>query len=1202
MSQLSKNLGDSSPPAEAPQPPVYSRPTVLMRAPPASSRAPPVPWDPPPMDLQAASLAAWQATQPAWEAPPGQLPAPVAPLAQPPALGGLVQAPPLGGPMGKPPNPGVLMVQPPPPPGAPVPQPPTPGVLMVPPSASGAPIAHPPPPGTPLSHPPPPGTPLAHPPPPGTPMAHPPPPGTPIVPPPPPGTPIVPPPPPGTPIGHPSTPGTPMAHPPPPGTPMAQPPAPGVLMAQSMTPGVLMVQPPAPGAPMTQPLPPAALMTQPAPSPALMAKPPAPGVLMMQPSGSRVTVTQPPVSAALMPQPVTPPTQPVPSWVPQNQPLILQIQSQVIRPPPQIPQGPQHPQLQLPTVPGWQAASTGWQAPLQSWQATPLTWQTTQVTWQAPSIAWQAPPPMRQGPPPIRPGPPPIRPGPPPVPRQIPPMMHQAPPMMRQIPPAIRQAPPLIRQAPPPIRSAQQVLTTQPQLWHGLPPPPPLRQAPHARLMASQVQGAPQVPMAPIVTQVPAMPPIGPQVPQPVLPTPLSVPLPAPQAHHQAVYCPSIIWQAPKGHPPMPHELPTSMEFQEVQQAQALAWQAPKVPTHVQQALSAQEVQGQPTRIIQVEQQPFRGALASQKGLQTQLPTHQAQPTGPQAEMPAIQLWQGPPPTLQAQPGAPVAGANFPRDEAKSLMTPAGECGASSSEPKGSSKERRTTAKAKKGPPKDRTLFAGTFCAPRAMSASRAHLPNAWKYLPTTSDTFPPTSRVFPSTSHFQPVSSNAFNGPSATSETLESLPLALQYPYACVEALPAVPWVLQPNENVSNSSKAEPSILMATEAAPAATTTVPETSKAVEPPRRSGKATRKKKHLEPEEDNSRHRMDSQDWQNSWPWENSSLCNWEIPNSVQGVWGDWECPSTSYGLSSWEGPSISRVLSGWEGPSTSWARSIWEGPSTSRGLDHGEGSGFPQPFIASEVPCLSHRCGDNQEDQRGETQQFSPLDERANALVQFLLVRDQERVPILRSEMVNVVIQEYKDECLEIISRANTKLECNFGCQLKEIDSQTHSYIIINNLGNPQCDLPASVIDKPKFGLLMVVLSMIYMNGNCIRENMIFNFLFKLGLDVRETNVLFGNLKTLITDVFVRHKYLEYRRIPCTNPAEYELLWGPRAFLETSKLLVLRFLAKLHQRDPQCWQFHYLEALAEFGVQNSRAHESEASDDSDDPTSRNRPS
>ena len=127
---------------------------------------------------------------------------------------------------------------------------------------------------------------------------------------------------------------------------------------------------------------------------------------------------------------------------------------------------------------------------------------------------------------------------------------------------------------------------------------------------------------------------------------------------------------------------------------------------------------------------------------------------------------------------------------------------------------------------------------------------------------------------------------------------------------------------------------------------------------------------------------------------------------------------------------------------------------------------------------------------------MSPLDERANALVQFLLVKDQARVPVQLSEMVNVVIREYKDESLDIISRANAKLECTFGCQLKEVDTKTHSYIIVKKTGYPQPSSLMSSLERPKFNLLMVVLSLIFMKGYCIRENLLFNFLFQLGLDV----------------------------------------------------------------------------------------------------------
>lgn len=104
-------------------------------------------------------------------------------------------------------------------------------------------------------------------------------------------------------------------------------------------------------------------------------------------------------------------------------------------------------------------------------------------------------------------------------------------------------------------------------------------------------------------------------------------------------------------------------------------------------------------------------------------------------------------------------------------------------------------------------------------------------------------------------------------------------------------------------------------------------------------------------------------------------------------------------------------------------------------------------------------------------------------------------------------------------------------------------------------------------------------------------------MDVWEHHSLFGDTKKLITEVFVRQKYLEYRRIPNTEPAQYEFLWGPRAFLETSKMLVLRFLAKLHKKDPRCWPYQYFQALAECESEDLDEDEPGSDDKAGDPSS-----
>ena len=53
----------------------------------------------------------------------------------------------------------------------------------------------------------------------------------------------------------------------------------------------------------------------------------------------------------------------------------------------------------------------------------------------------------------------------------------------------------------------------------------------------------------------------------------------------------------------------------------------------------------------------------------------------------------------------------------------------------------------------------------------------------------------------------------------------------------------------------------------------------------------------------------------------------------------------------------------------------------------------------------------------------------------------------------------------------------------------------------------------------------------------------------------FGWVETKAFLLFLR--YLDYRRVPNSNPPEYEFLWGLRSYHETSKMKVLRFIAEV---------------------------------------------
>uniref|UniRef100_A0A2K6G600 Trophinin n=1 Tax=Propithecus coquereli TaxID=379532 RepID=A0A2K6G600_PROCO len=214
------------------------------------------------------------------------------------------------------------------------------------------------------------------------------------------------------------------------------------------------------------------------------------------------------------------------------------------------------------------------------------------------------------------------------------------------------------------------------------------------------------------------------------------------------------------------------------------------------------------------------------------------------------------------------------------------------------------------------------------------------------------------------------------------------------------------------------------------------------------------------------------------------------------------------------------------------------------------------------------------------------LQERANKLVKYLLVKDQTKIPIRCLDMLKDVIQECDEYFPEIIERASYALEKMFRVNLKEIDKQSSLYILINNQES-SAGILGTTKDTPKLGLLMVILSVIFMNGNKASEAVIWEVLRKLGLRPGVKHSLFGEVRKLITDEFVKQKYLEYKRVPNSRPPEYEFFWGLRSYHETSKMKVLKFACKVQKKDPKDWAAQYREAV-EMEVQAAAVAVAEA--------------
>ncbi|XP_062940677.1 melanoma-associated antigen B10-like [Cynocephalus volans] len=208
-----------------------------------------------------------------------------------------------------------------------------------------------------------------------------------------------------------------------------------------------------------------------------------------------------------------------------------------------------------------------------------------------------------------------------------------------------------------------------------------------------------------------------------------------------------------------------------------------------------------------------------------------------------------------------------------------------------------------------------------------------------------------------------------------------------------------------------------------------------------------------------------------------------------------------------------------------------------------------------------------------ENRERSPVGNKGTMLVCYLLNKYENKEPITKADMLRNVIQTDKNHYPEILKRASKDLELFFGLDLKEVDPIRNLYVLINKL-ELSCD--ARVNDNtglPKTGLLMTILAVIFSKGNCATEKYVWKVLNMMGVYDGEEHFICGQPRNLLTEDWVKEKYLEYRQVPNSDPPRYQFLWGPRAYDETSKMKVLEFFAKIHQTVPSDFPHLYAEAL-----------------------------
>lgn len=183
----------------------------------------------------------------------------------------------------------------------------------------------------------------------------------------------------------------------------------------------------------------------------------------------------------------------------------------------------------------------------------------------------------------------------------------------------------------------------------------------------------------------------------------------------------------------------------------------------------------------------------------------------------------------------------------------------------------------------------------------------------------------------------------------------------------------------------------------------------------------------------------------------------------------------------------------------------------------------------------------------------------------------------------------------------------NYGMSIYKVDGikSGQLFICVATAANP-CALAVTEAEEKTLPVLLLVLAYIYMKGGQLSDRELFAHYSNwydstfssfrpdsvLGLlekcDIRnaetgEPHPLFGDVRKLVLDVFVKQLYLRKTKqtLEGSNDSQLTLEWGQRAELEFARRDVLEAVAKLMNRSADSFVRQHEELLAAEETANS---------------------
>ena len=189
---------------------------------------------------------------------------------------------------------------------------------------------------------------------------------------------------------------------------------------------------------------------------------------------------------------------------------------------------------------------------------------------------------------------------------------------------------------------------------------------------------------------------------------------------------------------------------------------------------------------------------------------------------------------------------------------------------------------------------------------------------------------------------------------------------------------------------------------------------------------------------------------------------------------------------------------------------------------------------------------------------------------------DREKQTINKTRLVKTVFGGQGKHFHPTLNKAKTHLSKIFGYRLLELEG--NKYILVNQVENTLLQEYTLEAERRQQVLLFLVLTHIFMHQELCGEDLLWDFLTRLGIECYDNHRdnYFGDVKQLVTEVFVRQRYLDKTVAEKTDVVKVEFKWGPRAEHEFSPRKSLEFVSQVYDgRQINSWPLQFQTMIAQ---------------------------